>query len=330
MRTSWTRAGIAGTALVILGCGDGGAAAPVDARGDGGPSGWSPAPAVRGGPIQETAAVAVDGRLYVIGGITGGGGFARAVRIFDTATQTWSDGPDLPVALHHVQAAAVDGRIFVLGGLSGAGFTAVGQVWSWHPASEAGWSERRPMPAGTERGAGVTGVIDGDIVIAGGYRSGAVADVSIYDPGEDQWRAGPDLPAVRDHACGGVIGDVLYVAGGRTGAVQSIVATVYALEPLGGWTDRAAMPTARGGTACGVVDGRLLVAGGEGNSGAASGVFPQVEAFDPADNAWTSLEEMPTPRHGMAAAAWDGRLYVPGGADRQFLAAVDTHEVFTP
>jgi hypothetical protein len=39
---------------------------------------------------------------------------------------------------------------------------------------------------------------------------------------------------------------------------------------------------------------------------------------------------MPTPRHGMAAAAWNGALYVPGGATSAGFGAVAAHEVLTP
>jgi N-acetylneuraminic acid mutarotase len=91
------------------------------------------------------------------------------------------------------------------------------------------------------------------------------------------------------------------------------------------------MPTARGGTACGVIGDRLVVVGGEGNPAPGSrGVFPQVEAYDAAANAWQTLAPMRTPRHGMGAAAWDGKLYVPGGANQQAFGAVATHEILTP
>jgi len=87
------------------------------------------------------------------------------------------------------------------------------------------------------------------------------------------------------------------------------------------------MPTARGGTACGVDGERIIVVGGEGNSAVASGVFPNVESYLPSTNTWTQHEPMATPRHGMGAAMWGGALYVPGGATVQAFGAVDTHEI---
>jgi N-acetylneuraminic acid mutarotase len=96
------------------------------------------------------------------------------------------------------------------------------------------------------------------------------------------------------------------------------------------WQQKASMPTARGGTAAGVVGDKLYVVGGEGNPADASGVFPQVEEYDPATDQWTSLGDMLTPRHGMGAAGLDGVLNVPGGATTQGLGAVATAEIFVP
>jgi N-acetylneuraminic acid mutarotase len=292
---------------------------------------WASAPALPRGATQETAAVATGGKLYVLGGFDQSTQIVRAVQIFDPATCTWSLGPELPRPIHHANAAVVDGTIYIAGALETASFVATGEVWAWSPATEAAWSTRTAMPANTQRGAAVTGVIDGKIYVAGGLRGGAaVADVSAFDPVANQWAALPALPQPRDHACGAVIASTLYVAGGRQAAITTPVATVYAYSATGAWTERAAMPTARGGTACGVVGDRLVVVGGEGNRGAPTGVFPEVEAYDPIADAWAALPAMPTPRHGMAAAAVAGRLYVPGGADRQGFGAVATHEVLTP
>ncbi len=294
--------------------------------------GWRTAAPVGGGAIQETATVAVDGKIYVLGGFDGDLAIRDSVQIFDVATQTWSDGPALPEEIHHGNAAVVDGTIYVVGFMTTFQFTARGEVWAWNPASDAAWSTRTSMPAGTGRGAAIVGAIDGIIYVAGGLRGGAaVPDVSAYDPADDAWDdTVADLPVPRDHGCGGVLGGALVVAGGRQADIGSTSDQTFALTPGAGWTERAAMITGRGGTACGVIDERLIVVGGEGNPDTASGVYPQAEAYDADDDAWTALPPMPRPRHGMGAAAWDGSLYVPGGATVEAFGASDQHDVFTP
>jgi N-acetylneuraminic acid mutarotase len=210
-------------------------------------------------------------------------------------------------------------------------FTAIPDVWSWNPATEMTWSAKAAMPAGTQRGSAVAGAIDGKIYVAGGLRGGAVNDVSVYDPSTNAWTGGlPGVPMTRDHGCGGVVNGKLYILGGRQGGITTQSSIVYELTPGAGWAERAAMPTARGGTACGVVGDRIVVVGGEGNGAVASGVFPQVEAYDAVANTWTTLAMMPSPRHGMGAAAVGDKIYVPGGASTQGFGAVATFEILTP
>ena len=59
-------------------------------------------------------------------------------------------------------------------------------------------------------------------------------------------------------------------------------------------------------------------------------VFPQTEMFDVVSGEWTRLPDMQTPRHGTGAAALDGVVYVPGGANREGFGAVDVMEAFVP
>jgi N-acetylneuraminic acid mutarotase len=310
--------------LLALGCGS------DITRADAAFSAWSAAPPVIDGAIQETGAVAVDGVIVVVGGFDAELRVTDQVRLFDTAANVWAFGPPLPVPLHHANVGAVEGSVFVLGALEGQSFTATGRTFRWTPGGAAAWTELAPMPAGTERGSAVVAAHDGLLYVAGGLRGGAVSDVATYDPHTDTWNTAlPPLPAPRDHACGGVLADHIVVAGGREDVVTSISTATYRLSPGGAWTLAAPMPTARGGAACGVIGDHLVVAGGEGNRDATSGVFAAVELYDAAADAWRPLEPMRTPRHGMSAAAWTDRLYVPGGATVDGFGAVDVHEVLT-
>jgi N-acetylneuraminic acid mutarotase len=312
-----------------VGCGeDGGNSTQDSAVGDtcSRGTGWSSAPAVLGGPIQETAVVAVDGKIYVIGGFDASLEIVRSVRVFDTGTCLWSDGPQLPKPMHHANAAVVNGTIYIVGAME-VNFTAIGDVWAWNPNTDAGWAQRTSMPQATQRGAAVAGAIGDRIYVAGGLRNGAVTTLSSYSTTTDSWDSNlPPLPEARDHGCGGVLDGKLYVVGGRNTGITSVSNLVFEYSPGGDWVMKASMPTARGGTACGLSEGRIVVIGGEGNGSAPSGVFPQAEIYTLASDRWDSLPDMPTPRHGMGGAAWDGVMYVPGGATKQGFGAVDDHE----
>lgn len=75
------------------------------------------------------------------------------------------------------------------------------------------------------------------------------------------------------------------------------------------WSQRAAMFTARGRAAAGLVDGRLYVVGGENTAGDSD----VVEVYDPAFDSWRQLQPRPVAARGAAAAGLGAALYVAGG-----------------
>jgi N-acetylneuraminic acid mutarotase len=320
---------------LVAACGDDGGGATADARRDDtsvSPGRWSTGTAVAQGAIQETAAVAVAGKIYLIGGFDDNEGIVARVQVYDTATGVWSDGPALPRAVHHANVATDGVAIYVLGALSGTNFTAIGDSYSIEPEKSTQWTTLPSMIAGRERGAAVAGVIGGRVYIAGGFRNLAASDlVDVYEPVTNTWSALAPLPAARDHACGGVVGAELMFAGGRTVQTNSPRPDVWSYYPGSNtWTTRASMPTARGGMGCGVIDGILYTAGGEGNPAAPSGVFPDVEAYTVALDTWTELADMPNPKHGVAGAVWDGALYLCGGANKEGFGSIAATDIFRP
>ena len=290
---------------------------------------WRSLAPLAAGPRQETAVVALDGEVWVLGGFDARGAVVRTVEVYDPASDSWRGGPDLPLPLHHANVAVTGGKLYVVGFLVGA-FIASGRSFVHDPAS-GGWRELASMPDGTQRGGASVAVLGGEIFIAGGFRNGAVADFSAYDPVSDSWRTLPQLPRRADHVVAGAIDGLLYVAGGRSGGIDGHSASLLVFDQQRmTWMSGASMPTSRGGAASAVVDGLLYVFGGEGNAAEPSGVFDQVERYDPVADRWTSLPSMPDRRHGTGAAVVAGVIYIPGGASEQGFGAVDTNSAFAP
>jgi N-acetylneuraminic acid mutarotase len=315
---------LAAAALIVAGCRDDEARCDLTV-------GWSAAPPVLGGAIQETAVVALDGKIYVLGGFNAALEVVDSVRIYDPATCAWSDGPPLPRPIHHANAAVVNGAIYVLGAMETRQFGAIGDSYAWRPG-DAGWTTKASMPPTTQRGSAAVGAIGDVIYLAGGLRNGSVATVSAYSTTTDTWNTNlPPLPMARDHGCGGAVNGKLYAIGGRGGSIGAVTGRVFEYTPGDpAWIEKAPMPTARGGIACGVLGDRIIAVGGEGNPTTATRVFAEVEAYTVSTNTWTALPAMATPRHGMGAAVYGGALYVPGGATKEGFGAVDTHEVLQP
>jgi len=289
------------------------------------PDDWEAIAAVGAGPIQEVAVVALDGEVYRIGGFDGPGRIVPAVSAYDPADDAWRVVTPLPVAMHHANAVAADGRIWVLGFLRDRAFGEDGRSFVYDPATEA-WAPGPELPAGWHRGASGAAAIDGIIYIVGGFAAGdALSAVHAYDIAGETWSRLPDLPGPpRDHMAAGAVAGQLVIAGGRDTRIGAHVPRTDVFDPAtGAWREGAPMPTSRGGAAAAVSGARLYVIGGEGDRSQPTGVFPQVEVYDMACDAWHVLDEMPLPVHGTGAAVIGDWLYVPGGADVQAFGAID-------
>ncbi len=306
-------------------------APPIDAGDVPGPLTWRAAAPLAGGPRQETAVFAWQDKIVVLGGYDENGDFGTKVEAYTPQTDTWEDLPDLPVAMHHANAVAVGADIWVVGFL-GASFIQDGRIFQLQDGAST-WTARGQMPQTRSRASSVTVVHDGAIYLVGGLRNvGAVAHADRFDPATGQWRTLAPVSRVLDHAVGGVIDAKLYIAGGRTGLIEAHEPRLDIFDlTTETWSQGPAMPTSRGGAAGAVFQGALFVIGGEGNAdNAATGLFEQVESYDPAAMAWRQHPPLVPARHGMGAASVGGQIFVPGGADVQAFGAVDAHSVLGP
>ncbi|MCS6937156.1 MAG: galactose oxidase [Candidatus Bipolaricaulota bacterium] len=280
-------------------------------------------------PRSEVAVAEVSGKIYVIGGFDGDRRTSAVVEAYDPATDQWTPIAPLPRGLNHPMAAGANGKLYVIGGYLGPALNnATNALWEYDPATQR-WIERAAMP--TVRAAGAAVVVDGKIYVVGGARAtGSVGDFAVYDPQTNRWTTLPAMPTPRDHIAAGAYGKKIYVAGGRppfTGGLRTL--EVFDLEAQR-WAALAPMPTGRSGIAGAVVRGCFYVFGGEGNRQSATGVYEQNEVYDPKSNRWESQPPMPTPRHGIGAAVWENRIYIPGGAPLLGFSVSNAHEVYEP
>lgn len=180
-------------------------------------------------------------------------------------------------------------------------------------------------PDADPRAAPMAAVVDGTVYVAGGTPGGS--ELEAYNVGRDSWTRRASMPTPRNHVAGAAIGRLLYAVGGRP---PNTLAVLEAYDPAADrWAAREPMPTGRSGHAAAVVRGCLYVFGGEGNPQRPDGVFPEVEVYDPRSDSWSSLAPMPTPRHGIGAAAVGNTIYVPGGASVQGLGVTPVLEAYT-
>jgi N-acetylneuraminic acid mutarotase len=282
------------------------------------------------GVRQEHSVVALAGEIYIVGGYSPISTAVATVEAYNPSTRTWRAVRDFPQVLNHANAAVVGNTLYVLGFYIGSSQSNTsGQVYAYDPTANE-WTERTGMPEGTERASACVAALDEKIYVFGGARGATVADASVYDTSADSWQALPALPEPREHCAAGAIGGVVYIAAGRAGAITGFGTWTFAFDPATNmYSEKAQIPTLRGGVAGAVLADRLFIFGGEGNSAAGTdGVFGEVEAYDPVSDSWQEFTPLQIPRHGYGAATLDGRIYLPGGANRQGGGAVNDSSVY--
>lgn len=303
--------------------------AAVDRALDGCPragSHWRDIAPLPQGARQEVAVAALGRRVFVIGGLTAGGGGSREVEVYDAGADRWSRAAPLPAARHHLGAAVSGDQLYAVGGFVGSSFAPSADVYRYAPASDE-WTPVAPLPVA--RGGLAVAEVAGRLLAIGA--SGSVGDHTAYDPASDRWTPLAPLPDPRNHLAAVALDGALYVVGGRRdGGGFENRAALHRYDPaLDRWQALAPMPTARSGHAAAVLDGRIVVMGGEVNAAnPPTGVFAEVEVYDPLLDRWTAIEPMALPRHGIGAATIDGLIYVPGGATRAGFGATDRADVW--
>src|SRR5918996_685292 len=164
---------------------------------------------------SELAAAALDGRIYVTGGIAQWGTTA-AFEAYDPATDRWEELPPLPEAVHHLAAAATNERIYITGGYTNLLFSEItDRAWAYDPR-ERRWAQITDLPA--PRAAHGMAAIEGRLYVVGGRwgYAGNLATLEIYAPAAGTWTRGPDLPTPRSGLTAGVLDGHIHVTGGES------------------------------------------------------------------------------------------------------------------
>ena len=263
-----------------------------------------------------------DGFVYA------GGGYAGVIfssAVYYAATDTtgsWKSAGYLPSARYGLSMLAAKGRLYVLGGYNSGGATS--QVWSaaistsgvlgpWR--AEAALAGARYMQAAVQ--------YKGQIYVTGGYSAGADAVVRRAVLGDDglisAWiDDGNNLPSPRYGHALSVYNDVLYLTGGKDGSsARSTVwlSKIGAGGAIGAWQVQGVLPSARYGHKSSVVDGRLVVVGGNNGVAAQQLVFGSSISAGGATGVWTAFNSLPFPRQFHTLEAVGGTLNLLGGSD---------------
>jgi hypothetical protein len=297
--------------------------------------------------------VAVNGKIYAIGGTTASGqyppdcfagGFVGTNEEYDPETDTWTTKASMPTPRDYFAIAGYQNKIYCIGGA--IGFT-VDEWGLFHSYVASGvnevydtvtntWETKTPMPVvGMKIQAHV---INGKIYVMG------VAFTYVYDPENDSWTSRTRMPASPPPSSGSypvsvVVDDKIVVSGefstGSSSSEQKIL--IYDTE-TDSWSEGKSGPTVVVGGAAGATTGanalqRVYI------FGSAYGQYPVVPAtnqvYDPMADAWSTATAMPALRRDFGVVVVDEVLYVIGGysytTDRyDSVEPVAVNEQYTP
>ncbi len=241
---------------------------------------------------------------------------------------TWELLPsdDMLMHRHEHGYVAVGERFFLIGGRGER------PVQEYDPYT-ATWQTRASLPLELHHFQAVAH--GGRIYVMGAFTGGfpdetPVGHVYIYDPEDDAWTQGPEIPPNRRRGAAGVAAhqDRLYLVSGiQNGHTDGHVPWLDAFDPATGtWTILADAPRPRDHFQAVVQDGMLYAAAGRRSSYATGEVLQltvaEVDVYDFATDTWSTLPpaaNIPTQRAGAAAVSFDGKLVVIGGESAQWL-----------
>ncbi len=171
---------------------------------------WQDRAALPLGGRGASAAVAVNGKIIVVGGLGPTQAHVDSTAIYDPAVDTWDLGAPIPTLRDHLTAQAVGGVVYAIGGRAGANYD---RVDAYDVAADR-WSTVAAMPS--RRGGLGSAVINGRIHTLGGETSSDVfSNHEVYDPATNAWTIAPRMPTARHGLAVTAVGNRLYaIAGG--------------------------------------------------------------------------------------------------------------------
>jgi N-acetylneuraminic acid mutarotase len=272
--------------------------------------------------LAEGGGAVVNGRLYMFGGYYDFSTTPTAkMHVYDPATNAWSALAPLPQAATHMGVASDASSIYVAGGYPpGAGGTgqiyATRSVWRYDVATNT-WSAMPSLPEA--RGGGTMVLLGRTLHYVGGSdlnRADRAEHWTLALDGGTSWTLAAALPLARNHLGSVVLNGKIYVVGGQRGqdAAAIYAGVVDVWDPAANtWTAAASLPTPRSHIAAAtfVLDGRIIVIGGETSYGVSTA---QVVAYSPSSNTWVQLTPVPEARHSGVGGTLGGAIYYNGGA----------------
>ena len=263
----------------------------------------------------HTATTLRDGRVLIVGGMSGG----SSAELFDPTTRRFSATGSLRVQrASHTATLLPDGRVLIAGGFNGEWLATTEiydpQYGTFSPGPDLAEprSDHLAIPLKDDR-----------ILFVGGTSTGYVflASAELFDPTRLEFTRTGSMSVARESHVGALLSNgMVLIAGGHAGRHQSIrlYETAELYDPQRGVFRLTGSMTHRRHKHAAVVlpDGRVLITGGADERDD-RGQYRDAEAYDPQTERFTRVGEMRRARYkhqGTMTLLPDGHVFIAGGA----------------
>ena len=282
---------------------------------------------------------------------------ANAVSPARGAENSWVTKASMHFSRTGAGAASVNGIVYVMGGSqrynvtdTGFSYMSINATEAYNPATDT-WTLKAPMPTSRD-GFGVA-VYQNKIYCIGGESVSATGSHAtnaneVYDTETDSWQTKTSMPTARYGIEANVVDGKFYLIGGiESSSITRLIRGIFQIEQCineiakvevydpvtDTWTTGSPMPTAVGGYASAVVDGKVYVISGSVNESAMTNLS---QIYDPKTDKWSFGAPIPMSVSAAAAGATTGNkaakaIYVIGGANAKYpLNGQYTSQVYFP
>ncbi|WP_342377007.1 galactose oxidase [Myxococcus stipitatus] len=296
-------------------------------------TGWGEGSPMATPRASHTATLLDDGRVMVVGGLTGSSTRTQKVEIYDPTTNRWKDLSELKTARSDHTATLLPGdQVLVVGGRGPDG-EALDSAELYNPVTNK-WTDAGTLVSGARAShAALELPATEEILVVGGGTgpNGGLKSADIYSCRDGSWRRAAELNVPRNALSLTLVNGKAVAIGGfnETGALGSM--EVYdPNQPDSGWKPlpKSLSVKRNGHVATPLGEGRVLVTGSV--EGAASA---GVELLDMHGlSSVTALESMKEARFGHTATElFSGQVLVTGGwKDSKEETPRASAELYTP
>ena len=248
--------------------------------------------------------------------------------MYDPAANSWSYLTTVPTgALTHSTPTLVNDTVYFVGGDvgtfnqgRGGVLTSTSAVLTYDVTTNS-WGTAPSLPVAESCGG--LAYVNNHLYYYGGLNSTDTADLTTtwgldLNNTAAGWVAEAAMPNGRNHIGSAVVNGIAYAVGG-THLYKEVTgndAEVDAYNPVtNSWSPVAALPTTWGSleTTTMVVNNKIVIVGGQTNGGYDGVYLNNIEAYDPATNAWAAAGTLPEANEGEAAGYVNGQLIVVQG-----------------